>query len=115
MAVPDSVIWASEVIGWISFAITLLTLLGVYRDLISTIRNAPGQIPIQLGNLRQEIEAERMVLRKRCREGDEFRVFGQVGRVRSRSGSRRTMEVVQLLMKTVDKLWGEFKDVERPL
>lgn len=56
-----------------------------------------------------------MVLRKRCREGDEFRVFGQVGRVRSRSGSRRTMEVVQLLMKTVDKLWGEFKDVERPL
>ena len=112
-APPETLVWASEVIGFISFAITLLTLLGVYRDLISTIRNAPSQITIQLGNLRQEIEAERLVLRKRCREGDEFDVFRQPGHKRSRS-RKRTNEVVHLLMKTIDKLWMEFKTVERP-
>ena len=110
---PETLVWASEVIGFISFGITLLTLLGVYRDLISTIRNAPTQITLQLGNLRQEIEAERLVLRKRCREGDEFNVFRPSGRLRSKS-RKRTNEVVHLLMKTMDKLWLEFKTVERP-
>jgi hypothetical protein len=113
MPVPTTVSWASSIIGFISFAITLLTLLGVYRDLISTIRYAPSQIPIQLGNLRQEIEAERLLLRRRCREGDRFRVFtggqGRGGRRRKRTG-----EVLHLLMRTVDKLWMDFREIERP-
>jgi hypothetical protein len=85
----------------------------VYRDLISTIRYAPSQIPIQLGNLRQEIEAERWALRERCRQGDQFNIFKLTGRGRARS-RRRTSEVVHLLMKTVDKLWFEFRELERP-
>jgi hypothetical protein len=112
MPIPITVSWASSIIGFISFAITLLTLLGVYRDLISTIRYAPSQIPIQLGNLRQEIEAERLILRRRCREGDQFGVFtGGQGGGRRR---KRTGEVIHLLMKTVDKLWMDFRELERP-
>ena len=110
MPVPTSVVWASEVIGFISFAITLLTVLGVYRDLISTLRYAPGQIPIMLGNLRQEIATERLVLRRRCREGDEFEVFVS----KRRRSRRRTGEVMHLLMQTTEKLWLDFKELERP-
>lgn len=48
---------------------------GVYRDVISTMRNAPQQIPLMLGNLRQELEAERTAIGRRVHQGDEFNVF----------------------------------------
>ena len=46
------------------------------------MRNAPKQIPILLGNLRQEIIAERAALRRKMRQGDEFNVFFLTGRKR---------------------------------
>ncbi|KAK4935749.1 hypothetical protein LTR10_023249 [Elasticomyces elasticus] len=103
---------ASQVIGFISFGITLATLLGVYRDLISTMRNADQMIPIMLGNLREEIEAERALLRYRAQEGDPYAVFPKSKRRRPRS--RRYRQASHLLENTMNNLWQEFKNVERP-
>lgn len=83
---------------------------GVYRDLISTIRTADSTIPVQLGNLRQEIEAERLFLRYRLREDDPYSVFPKA----LRKHRRRRREVAQLLSLTISDLWQEFKNVERP-
>jgi hypothetical protein len=85
----SSLTLASQTIGFISFSITLLTLLGVYRDLIGTFRSAPTHIPLILGNLRQELLAERVYLRQRCAEGrDPFGVFPR-GRLAGLSRSAR--------------------------
>lgn len=128
----SSLTLASQTIGFISFSITLLTLLGVYRDLITTLRGAPTQIPLELGNLRQEILAERAYLQQRCREGrDVFGVFpkrlaglppptgADGGRRRERAKRRGTRNwelegYVRLLQVTVDDLWAEFQRLERP-
>ncbi|OAG42838.1 hypothetical protein AYO21_02789 [Fonsecaea monophora] len=104
-----SIALASQIIGFISFAITLATLLGVYRDLISTIRKADTAIPLMLGNLRQEIEEERALLRYRCREGDQYGVFPSL-----RKRTRKQREVAQLLQSSIDKIWQQFKNIERP-
>ncbi|EXJ84120.1 hypothetical protein A1O3_04787 [Capronia epimyces CBS 606.96] len=105
----------SQVIGFISFAITLMTLLGVYRDLISTMRHADTLIPIMLGNLRQEIEAEKVLLRHRIREGDPYSVFPNPrARRKRRRQQKDRMEVAQLLESTINDLWQQFKNVERP-
>ncbi|EXJ56052.1 hypothetical protein A1O7_08983 [Cladophialophora yegresii CBS 114405] len=100
---------ASQIIGFISFAVTLATLLGVYRDLISTMRTANTTIPLMLGNLRQELEEERALLRYRCLEGDRYDIFPSL-----RRRTRKQKEVCKLLQSTVDKLWQEFRNLERP-
>jgi hypothetical protein len=87
----------------------LMWLPGVYRDLISTMRHADTMIPITLGNLRQELEEERALLRQRCREADQYNVFPSLRRRR-----RKQQEVAQLLSVTINKLWIEFKNAERP-
>lgn len=73
------------------------------------MRNADTAIPVMLGNLRQEIQAEKALLRYRIREGDRYAVFSSMRRRR-----RRQHEVTQLLEITVNNLWQEFKNVERP-
>ena len=115
--VADSLIISSEVIGFISFAITLLTVIGVYRDLLSTLRSADTHIPLILGNLRQEILFERAFIANRLRCGDEFRVFG--GRLKTVKGldgqkdkARRAFAL--LLQASIRDLWMEFKVLERP-
>ena len=119
---------ASQTIGFISFSITLLTLLGVYSSLLSSMRTAPTQIPITLGNLRQEILAERAYLRQRTKEGrDPFCVFPRElgGRLRSSSsqgGGKEGKEgemgkmptYARLLSYTIRDLWLEFQRLERP-
>ncbi|OAP62807.1 hypothetical protein AYL99_02034 [Fonsecaea erecta] len=104
-----SIALASQVIGFISFSITLATLLGVYRDLISTMRKADTAIPLMLGNLRQELEEERALLRYRCREGDPYGVFPSL-----RKRTRKQREVSQLLQTSIEKIWQQFKNIERP-
>ncbi|KEF53364.1 uncharacterized protein A1O9_10339 [Exophiala aquamarina CBS 119918] len=89
----------------------LLFIKGVYRGLISTTRTTDSTIPVQLGNLRQEIEAERAFLRYRLREDDLYPVFSKALRKRHR---RRRSEVGALLSLIISDLWQEFKDVERP-
>ena len=88
-----------------------LFLKGVYRDLISTMRTADSSIPVQLGNLRQEIEAERAYLRYRLREDDPYSVLPRALR---RHHRRKRREVAALLSLTINDLWQEFKKVERP-
>jgi hypothetical protein len=72
---PSSLTLTSQILGFISFAITLLTLLGVYSDLISNLRKADVSISIILANLRQEILFEKAFVSRRLRHGDEFGVF----------------------------------------
>ena len=74
------------------------------------MRNADKMIPIMLGNLRQEIEAEKALLRYRIREGDRFNVFP----VPRKKRQRKRQQVSQLLEITLNDLWQEFKNVERP-
>ncbi|ETN44875.1 uncharacterized protein HMPREF1541_09750 [Cyphellophora europaea CBS 101466] len=117
---------ASQTISFISFSITLLTLLGVYRDLISTLRSAPTQMPLLLGNLRQEILSERAYLRQRCREGrDPFGVFPErvaglppgsrvSKKMRKARDGGEGMAYVRLLEVTMRDLWLEFRNLERP-
>ncbi len=76
------------------------------------MRNAPSTIPVMLGNLRQEIEAEKVLLRYRLREGDKYAVFPL--RRRRHHRQRKHQEVAQLLEITMQDLWQEFKNVERP-
>lgn len=73
------------------------------------MRKAGTTIPLQLGNLRQEIEEERALLRYRCREGDRYNVFPSL-----RKRTRKQREVAQLLQSTIEKVWVDFKNVERP-
>lgn len=84
--------------------------IGVYRDLISTLRHADTSIPVLLGNLRQEIEAEKAFLRYRVREGDRYSVFPRS----FRKHRRKRRQVVQLLSLTIENLWQDFKNLERP-
>lgn len=117
---------ASEIIGFISFSITLLTLLGVYSSLLSTLRSAPTRIPIVLGNLRQEILAERAYLRQRIAEGrDPYGVFPRMmpdrrggtapgASTRMRQVEREQEGYARLLAFTVRDLWMEFRSLERP-
>ncbi|KPI35552.1 uncharacterized protein AB675_10964 [Cyphellophora attinorum] len=133
MAIPTSLSYASVTIGFISFAITIITLLGVYSSLLSTMRSAPTRIPIVLGNLRQEILAERAYLRQRIAEGrDPFGVMpetldsssaggvsrGAPGHRGGRRGGIRAAEeqesYTKLLSFTVRDLWMEFRRLERP-
>jgi hypothetical protein len=65
-----------------------------------------------LGNLRQELEAERVLIRYRAQEGDPYAVF-PTSRRRPRR-SRKYREASQLLENTLNNLWQEFKNVERP-
>ena len=118
--VAEGLLIASYTISFISFSITLLTLAGVYRDLISSLRSADTRIPIILANLRQEILFEKAFISSRLKDGDEFRVFprrlcyvrGPDGR---RKGTTRTRRAFALLLNaTIKDLWVEFRSVERP-
>ncbi len=73
------------------------------------MRNAGTTIPLMLGNLRQELEEERALLRHRCREGDRYDVFPSL-----RKRTRKQRAVSLLLQSTIDKIWQEFRNVERP-
>jgi hypothetical protein len=73
------------------------------------MRRANTMIPLMLGNLRQEIEEERALLRLRCREGDRYDVFPSL-----RKRTRKQNQVALLLQSTIDKIWQEFRNVERP-
>jgi hypothetical protein len=115
--VAESLIISSEVTGFISFAITILTLLGVYRDLISTLRSADVHIPIILANLRQEILFEKAFISRNLKYADEFHVFPRrLCYVKQPNGQKeRTKRAFSMLMDaTIKDLWIQFKTLERP-
>jgi hypothetical protein len=87
---------------------------GVYRDLISTMRKAPSQIPVALGNLRQELLSEKETLRRKIRHcHDPHHVHIAHKGLMSRPGPKRE-EVLYLFHRTIKDLWTEFKNLERP-
>ena len=75
------------------------------------MRNADALLPLMLGDLRQEIHAEQVLLRQRVQDGDNYGIFPQSRRRRSR---RKYHEASQLLEKNLNSLWQQFKNVERP-
>ena len=96
---------------------------GVYRDLISTMRAAPRQIPITLGNIRQELISEREQLRRkirRCTDAHHIQITTGAGNVAGNfrgsnfKGRGPQEEVLYLLNRTIKDLWNEFKSLERP-
>lgn len=109
MAIATGLSVASITTGWISFGLTILTWLGVYITLILTIRGAPNQIPLALSNLREELLAERSLMKHRIREGDRYNVFPgrQVRRIGKNESHLRLMEV------TLNSTWKEFKALEK--
>jgi hypothetical protein len=120
MAVPTPLSVASIIIGFISFTFTLTILIGIYKDLISTLRKADKQMPIILGTLRQELIFERALISHKIDYGDEFDVFPRKLRY-MRTGPRGKREkgglrqqYARLLEVTIEELWIEFKRLERP-
>lgn len=107
--VSAGVTLASVTTGWISFALTILTWLGVYISLLKTFRSAPRAIPISLGNLRQEIQSERSMLRQRLKEGDRYHVFH--GRQMKSVGTAKSH--IKLVDETLRITWKEFRDLEK--
>jgi len=107
--VSNGLIIAGEVTGFISFILTILTWLGVYVSLLVTLRSAPTQIPLVLGNLRQELLEERSMLRQRLREGDQYHVFS--GRQMRRVG--RSESHIRLIENTLRIQWRQFREVEK--
>ncbi|KAK5093195.1 hypothetical protein LTR70_004837 [Exophiala xenobiotica] len=107
--VSGGLIIAGEVTGFISFILTILTWLGVYVSLLVTLRSAPTQIPLVLGNLRQELMEERSMLRQRLKEGDRYHVFG--GRQMRRVG--KSQSHIRLIENTLRIQWREFRQLER--
>lgn len=63
-----------------------------------------------LGNLRQEIEIERIMIKCRLQQGDPFRVFN-IRNFKSKDYRHRS---ATLLEATIKELWQEFKNLERP-
>ena len=74
------------------------------------MRHADTSIPIYLGNLRQEIQAERIFLRYRLEEGDKYSVFPKA----FRKHRRTRQEAAVLLSNTIEEIWQQFKHLERP-
>ncbi|OCT45313.1 hypothetical protein CLCR_11224 [Cladophialophora carrionii] len=73
------------------------------------MRTANTTSPLMLGNLRQELEEERALLRYRYLEGDQYHVFPSL-----RRRTRKQKEVSKLLQSTVDRVWQEFRNLECP-
>lgn len=106
--VATGVYIASLTTGWISFGLTVLTWIGVYISLLTTFRSAPQQIPLILGNLRQEFQAERSLTKHDIREGDPFGVFP--GRLVRRVGKNESHS--RLAEVTLETIWKQFKALE---
>ncbi|MCJ1353142.1 MAG: hypothetical protein MMC33_003127 [Icmadophila ericetorum] len=114
---------ASQVIGFISFGITFLTLLRVTWGSIMTIFSAPGEAHDYLNNIRQELYELRSDLRrarKRQRataedyhsDGDLKKAAGGLG-----AGTRAVaieFGSLRVLSDTVRHLQKQFRELERP-
>lgn len=103
--VPSAISLASIITGWISFFLAILTWLGVYISLILTVKSAPEQIPLVLGNLRQELQSEKSLLKHRIKEGDRFGVFP--GRQVRRIGKNESHII--LMEASLNTTWKQFK------
>jgi hypothetical protein len=104
-----SISTASQIIGFISFTITLLTLLKVSWGSIMTIMSAPKEARDYLDNLRQEIfelreEVKKANRRQRPRGNSDPKS----------SGTSLETSSIRVLNVTIKHLQHEFKRLERP-
>ena len=80
------------------------------------MRAAPREIPLVLGNIRQELISEREQLRRkirRCTDINHIQITTGAGGGNFK-GKGPQEEVLFLLSRTIKSLWTEFKGLERP-
>ncbi|KAI9892451.1 MAG: hypothetical protein M1814_001408 [Vezdaea aestivalis] len=128
---PGSMAYASEILGFLSFAFTLATALRIFWSNLQTLGNAPGEVRNYLATLKQELIEEREHLRRaRQRERNELRSTGLIGsrefggRQLSRHGRRPKLarsvtnadegKPTILMHDTMRALWKRFRALERP-
>ena len=101
--------YASSIVGFLSFAFTLLTLLRVSWGAILTIFAAPREAKDYFDNVRQELYELREDLRRtRKRHKQEDKAESKSSKSSMESGSLR------VLNDTVKHLQRDFKRLERP-
>jgi hypothetical protein len=118
--------YASIVIGFVSFTLTLLTLLRVTWDNIQTLTSAPNQVYFSLANLQQSLYEERDALRRAAKVRSHSRRYSGTskygdplvdpyahnhGRYEDGPTTGADMRVLQ---ETVRKLCRDFKRLEKP-
>lgn len=105
---------ASTLIGFISFAFTLATLLKVLWVNFETLGEAPHEVHSYLTNLRTELLEERAnlkAMRKECRRRHRR---GGAGEVYRESGVELDEVSLRTMGDTVKQLIRRFEGVERP-
>ncbi|TQN69076.1 hypothetical protein CSHISOI_06401 [Colletotrichum shisoi] len=120
--VPNSLNWVSFITGILSFGLTVLNLIALYANFVTTIRSAPTDIRDSLGNLRQQLCEEREALRHQTKEiraqGKlRHRIVNVGGKLANREARRALSYAEQTLPLhyiTLRDLWRTFKDIERP-
>ena len=128
-ATPTSLIVASTVTGFISFAFTFLTLLRVTWNSLRTLGEAPSEIRYTFANLKSSLHEERELLRRTAKY--RYRRRSHSGkRNRSRSGRHKADGLAESAMlfqdpsegvaqwrvmnDTVKRLCRQFHEIEKP-
>ncbi|MBE7180161.1 MAG: hypothetical protein INR71_02960 [Terriglobus roseus] len=107
---------ASTIIGFVSFAVTVATLLRVSWDNLATVAAAPTEIVDMLGNLKSGLYEERRYLRravrrKRRRSASIRREKGGDREWKEETTGDRTLFI---LRDTIKHMLKRFRDLERP-
>ncbi|MCJ1374933.1 hypothetical protein MMC20_006166 [Loxospora ochrophaea] len=109
---PDGLVplsFASTVIGFASFAFTVLTLVRVSWEALQSIWSAPKQVREYMDNLRQELEEIREDLKQtRKRRHRDARNGSKRARYMMAQGTLRVLE------DTVKQLQRDYKRLEEP-
>ena len=121
---------ASSVIGFISFAISLLTLIRVIWGNLSTLMDAPTQVHYSFANLKQAIFEERSAVHRAARlsarrreskalDPDSPLYTREHRHSKSASGFGGAEDVyggasIKIMQETVRKLCKDFKRLEKP-
>lgn len=111
--------FASTIIGFVSFAVTVATLLRVSWDNLATISAAPTEIPDLLGNLKAGLYEERRNLRRTLR-WQRRRRRSTSGRRGEKDPQRTTREdelgdqTTIIMRDTIRHLLQRFRALERP-
>ncbi|KAG9939307.1 hypothetical protein KCV02_g5137, partial [Aureobasidium melanogenum] len=102
---------ASTIIGFVSFSLTLATLLRVFWGNITTVFNAHDEIHDLLSSLRVQLYEERESLRNIRRHNKEWR---KRGRSRGLPLPRLDDLAIRSMQDTLHHLTRKFKALERP-
>ena len=124
-ALPQAATTASTIIGYVSFAVTLATLIRVTWSELSTLMSAPRQVHYTLSNLKEalweEHEAVRHLARQTRRASRRRRQSGSSARASKSYLDRQDLPYgfhsgadFNILRDSVSALCQRFSEIERP-